>query len=94
MGKEASNLKMRTLVSFLMGLLLAAANLFLLVRIVRRITEAASRRRLALLVAAKFLIFFGIIALILWKGHVRPLAFLAGFSIPLIGYLIVAFRKS
>lgn len=76
--------------SLLLGGILAGINLYLLAKIVRQMTGSTSKRRLVLLVAAKFMIFFGIISLILWRGHVTPLAFLAGFSIPLIGYLLRA----
>lgn len=86
---------MRWIGSLLLGGILAGINLTLLSKIIRRITiQPASRGRLILLVTAKFLVFFGIISLILWKGHVSPLAFLAGFSIPLVGYLCMTLRGS
>ncbi len=81
--------------SFLLGAILAGINLYLLVRIIRRITAGDHQKeRLVGLVVLKFLVFFGIISLILWKGHVRPLAFLAGFSLPLAGYLCISLRGS
>jgi len=86
---------MKWIGSLLLGGILAGINLYLLAKIVQRITALPTRKgRLVLLVAAKFLVFFGIIGLILWKGHVSPLAFLAGFSLPLVGYLCMTLRGS
>ena len=85
---------MRTTTSFLLGVILAGINLTLLVRIVRQMTGESSRSKLIALVTVKFLLVFGIISLILWKGHVSPLGFLAGFSIPLVGYLCMNLRGS
>ena len=85
---------MRWFVSLLMGGLLAGINLYLLSQIIRRLTTEGSRKKLVFLIVAKFLVFFGVISLILWKGHVSPLAFIAGFSIPLVGYLCMNLRGS
>ncbi|MBI4374173.1 MAG: ATP synthase subunit I [Deltaproteobacteria bacterium] len=85
---------MRAITSFLLGGVIAGVNLYLLTRIIRRIDQEKEKGRLGLLVAAKFLFLFGIISLILWKGHVTPLAFLGGFSLPLVGYLCMSLRGS
>lgn len=85
---------MKSIGSLLLGAIIAGVNLLLLTQLVRRAMGGGSRRKLILLVVAKFMIFFGIISLILWKGHVSPLAFLGGFSIPLIGYLCISLRGS
>ncbi len=85
---------MKAISSLLMGLILASINLYLLVQIIRRVTAQISKKKLVFLVAAKFLVFFGLIALILWKGHVSPLPFLAGFSIPLVVYLCMNLHGS
>lgn len=85
---------MRSMTSFLLGGIIAGVNLYLLSRIIRRIGQEKGKGRLGLLVVAKFLFLFGIISLILWKGHVTPLAFLGGFSVPLVVYLCMTLRGS
>ncbi|MBI2067522.1 MAG: hypothetical protein HYW02_08040 [Deltaproteobacteria bacterium] len=73
--------------SLLLGGILSGINLYLLSQIIKYLSGSLQKKKLVLLIVAKFLVFFGIIALILWRGHVTPLAFLGGFTIPLIGYL-------
>lgn len=85
---------MRTMTSLLLGVILAGINLTLLVRIIRQMGGESSRTKMIALVTAKFLLVFGIISLILWKGHVSPLGFLAGFSLPIVGYLCMTLRGS
>lgn len=85
---------MKGVTSFLLGGIIAGVNLYLLSKIVRRIGQENAKARLGLLVIAKFLILFGIISLILWKGHVTPLAFLGGFSLPVVAYLCMTLRGS
>ncbi len=80
--------------SLLLGAGFATVNLILLSQIVKRMLGSASKKKLIGLVVAKFLLFFGIIGLILWKGHVSPLPFLLGFSVPLAGYLCIALLGS
>ena len=81
---------------FLAGLVFSALNLWLLSRIIRALGRAESTPvwKTALLFFLKMGLIFGTIGLLLKKGYVSPLPFLAGFTVSLVlGLALLALKN-
>lgn len=78
------------------GLAFGIANFWLLSRIVQGITkpEGVKKWKIALLFSLKMGLLAGIFVLILKKGYVSPLPFLAGFTVSLIFGVAIKACKS